>query len=115
MLPVRVPVHVEPVFWSAYDGDVLDLWQGSDGILDLGRVHIVAPGDNHVPLAVDDEQIAVLIDAAQITSGSPSVRVDHLVREFGVFPIACHHHVTANDDLAHLARVQFATVLIANA
>jgi hypothetical protein len=37
-----------------------------EDLLDLARVHVVAAADDHVLLAVDDEEVAVLVDARHV-------------------------------------------------
>ena len=42
-------------------------------LLDLGRVHVEAAGDDHVLQAVDDEQVAVVVEVADVARVVPAV------------------------------------------
>ena len=44
-------------------------------LLDLARVDVVAAADDHVLLAVDDVEVAVLVLAADVAGGEPAVGV----------------------------------------
>ena len=80
-------------------------------LLDLDRVDVLAAGDDHVLLAVDERQIAVLAELAQVASEEPAVpdcvagRVFHL-------PIADEDVVAADDELADLTSRKVLTELV---
>jgi hypothetical protein len=44
-----------------------------EDLLDLARVDVVAAADDHVLLAVDDEEVAVLVDAGHVARVEPAV------------------------------------------
>src|SRR5262249_7483168 len=73
-----------------------------EDLLDLARVDVVAAADDHLLLAVHDEEVAVLVHPGQVTSPEPAVR-DRLGRGLGLAPVALHHVVAADGDLADLA------------
>ena len=54
---------------DAEDGDVADLRVGEELALDLGRVDVHAAADDHVDLAVAQEQVAVLVELADVADG----------------------------------------------
>ena len=67
------------VVGDAEHGDVADARVGEDLALDLGRVDVHAPGDDHVALAVAEEQEAVLVEVADVADGEEPVGVVVLV------------------------------------
>src|SRR4029079_11382108 len=46
-------------------GDILDLWMAADQRLHFGRINILAAGDDHVALAVDEMNVALLVAAGR--------------------------------------------------
>src|SRR5260370_4439604 len=71
-------------------------------ILDLSRIDVVAAGDDHFLFAIDDSVETFLVDARQVTGGTPAF-AHGLLRCNGIVPISCHDVVAADDDLAHFA------------
>ena len=71
-----------------------------DGVLDLGRVHVLAAGHDHVLHPVVQVEVAVLGEVAGVARSEPAVLGDRLGRLGGVVPVA-HHHLDALDP--HLA------------
>jgi hypothetical protein len=71
-------------------------------LLDLPRVDVVAAADDQVLLAVDDGEVAVLVDPADVAGAEPPVG-DRLGRLLGAPPVALHQVVAADRDLADLA------------
>ena len=69
-------------------------------LLDLARVDVVAAADDHVLLAVDDVEVAVVVDAPDVAGAEPAVGVDRGRRRVGTAPVALHHVVPADGDLA---------------
>src|SRR4051794_14197665 len=88
------------------DGGVL-----VEDLLDLARVDVVAPADDHVLLAVDDEEVAVLVDLGHISRVEPAVAHD-LLRGVVAVPVALHEVVTADGDLAPLTLRDLLAVLV---
>src|ERR1035438_3817488 len=87
------------------DRAVLHGRMGQQHLLDFGGVDVEAAGDDHVFGAVDDEQVIVVVEVADIPGVVPSVP--------GGFPgglrvlvVARHDQRTAGDDLAALARAE---------
>ena len=72
------------------------------GVLDLGAVDVLAAGDDHVLLAVDHVQEALLVRADQVTGMEPAA-AERLGRGLGVLPVPGHGRRAAVDDLADLA------------
>jgi hypothetical protein len=46
--------------------DFVDAWYGRDDVLDLAGVDVVATGDDHVALPVDQVEIPVLIQPPEV-------------------------------------------------
>ena len=91
----------EDVVGSADDG----AWstpRGVEGRLDLLRVDVLAAADDHVLDAVDDPQVAVLVEDADVAGVQPAVG-DRLDGVGGPVEIAAHDVGAADDHLAPLA------------
>src|SRR3954462_13629221 len=73
-----------------------------EDLLDLARVDVVAAADDQLLLAVDDEEVAVLVDLAHVAGVEPAVD-DPLVGFLGLVPVALHDVVALDGDLADLA------------
>src|SRR3954464_12781826 len=82
-----------------------------EDLLDLARVDVVAAADDHVLLAVDDEEVAVLVDAGHVARVEPAVAQD-LLRGVVAVPVALHEVVAADRDLADLALAHLVAVLV---
>ena len=93
----------------ADDGDLLDLTQRRDHVLDLARVEVVAAADDHVALAVDDRDVAVGVAPPQVAGRRPAVGVDHLGSRPGIVPVATHDDVAAHGDLTDLSAADLLT------
>jgi hypothetical protein len=50
-----------------------------EDLLDLARVDVVAAADDHLLLAVDDEEVAVVVDLAHVAGAEPAVVVEDLL------------------------------------
>src|ERR1022692_4822430 len=72
------------------------------GGLDLGGVDVLAAGNDHVLLAVDDVNVTVLVLPDEVTAVEPTTR-ERLGGGRLVAEIALHHSRTAIDDLADVA------------
>lgn len=60
-----------------------------DGRIDVGRRHVLAPRvDDQLLLAVDDPQIAVLIERADVAGVQPAPWVERRGSLSGLIPIA---------------------------
>src|ERR1019366_204592 len=62
-------------------------------------------------LAIDDEEVAVLVDPTHVPRVEPPVP-DRVGRVLVAVPIALHHVVAADDDLADLALVDVLAVVV---
>src|SRR4051812_47432316 len=71
-------------------------------LLDLARIDVVAAADDHVLLAVDDEEVAILVELRHVAGVEPAPAHD-LLRRVGPAPVALHDVVAADADLADLA------------
>ena len=98
----------------ADDGAHGDLGQLGDGVLDLGRVHVLAAADDHVLEPVHDEEVAVGIQPAHVARVHPAV-LERGGCLGGPVPVALHDHGAACRDLAHLAGRQLAALAIDDA
>jgi hypothetical protein len=79
-----------------------DAGMTADDLLDLARVDVGAPADDHVLLAIGDEQIAILVEVADVAGVQPAA-AQGLGRRLRLVPVALHHDVAAYHDLAELA------------
>ena len=80
-------------------------------LLDLARVDVVAAADDQVLLAVDDVEVAVLVDAGHVAAVEPAAA--HRLRgRVGALPVALHDVVAADHDLADLALGDRVVVLV---
>src|SRR3712207_5380400 len=71
-----------------------------EDLLDLARVDVVAAADDHLLLAVDDEEVAVLVDLAHVARPEPAVVVEDLFGGVLLVPVALHDVVALDGDLA---------------
>ena len=62
---------------------------GVEGLLDLGAVHVLAAGDDHVLRAVEQEQVAVVVEAAHVAGPVPAV-AQHRRGLLRLVPVAGH-------------------------
>ena len=79
-------------------------------VLDLGRIDVLAAGDQHVLGAVDDRDEAVGVDRGDVAGVQPAVD-DRLGGRLGPVPVAEHHVGPRHQDLAVLARIAVGAVL----
>ncbi len=77
---------------------------GVDRLLDLDAGDVLAAADDDVLLAVDDEQIAVLVEIAEVAGEEIAVGAHRRGRRFGIVPIAEEIADRADRDFAGLAR-----------
>ena len=83
-----------------------------EDLLDLARVHVVAAADDQVLLAIDDEEVPVLVGLGDVAGLEPPLAVDRLGRRVRSVPVALHHVVSADHDLADLAGRHVVAVVI---
>ena len=82
-------------------------------VLDLARVDVVAAADQHVVLAVEDVDEAVLVHAPDVAGMQPAV-AEGLGRRLGAVPVIGHELGAATDDLAALAHRHRLVVFVEN-
>src|SRR3954447_18160397 len=82
-----------------------------EDLLDLARVDVVAAADDQLLLAVDDEEVAVLVDLGHVATVEPAV-LDRVLGGVGLVPVALHDVVALDDDLADLALVDLVAVVV---
>jgi hypothetical protein len=76
---------------------------GEDHLLDLARVDVRAPRDDHVLRPVGEREVALRVEPPDIARQEPAAD-ERLRRGRRVLPIARHHRAAAHHDLAGLAR-----------
>ena len=86
---------------------------GVEGLLDLGAVHVLAAGDDHVLGAVEQEQVAVVVEAADVARPVPPVAQGGRGL-LGLVPVAGHDVRALHRDLAGLAVGQRIAVGVAD-
>ena len=59
-------------------------------LLDLDAVDVLAAADDHVLLAVGDEEEALVVEVADVAGVEPAVGVDRLGGGLGLVPVAGH-------------------------
>ena len=96
------------------DADHGDLGDGVvlvERLLDLARVDVVAAADDQVLLAVDDEEVAVLVLLGHVAGEEPAVG-DGLLGLLLLAPVALHHVLAPDRDLADLALLDVLAVVV---
>ena len=93
--------------WHANNGDFADGIVLEQRGLDIGRIDILPARNNHVLLAIDEIQEAVLIETPDIAGAQPALSGRMCP---GCFLIRCvvrmitgHHEATVADNLAGFA------------
>ena len=80
---------------------------GLELLLDVRRGHVLAGGvDDQLLLAVDDPQVAVVVECADVAGGQPAVGVDRLGGALGLVAVAGHHDLAADQHLAVVGEPQ---------
>ena len=90
-------------------GGLHDLRELQQRGLDLGGVDVLPAGDDHVLVAVTDEEEALVVDRTGVAGAVPAVG-QHLGGAFRLVPVAGHHVRPLHDDLAYLVRIGLAAV-----
>ncbi len=87
--------------------------------LQVAGIDVEAPGDDHVLLAVDDGQEALVVEAADVAGAdeAATLRIEPFGLAGGLRPvvIAAHHHRRPTDHLANLADRQLGALLVDDA
>ncbi|MCY1358514.1 hypothetical protein D9M69_450500 [compost metagenome] len=84
-----------------------------NGCLDLGGVHVLAAGDDHVLDAVADVDEAVLVHVTAVTGVHPPA-AQHLGSGLRFIPVAEHHVRPAHNNLARSATRDLAVIPVDN-
>ena len=71
---------------------------GEEHLLDLAGVHVEAAADDHVLLAIDDEEVAVGVAVAEVAGVEPPA-LHGLGGRVGAAVVALHHVVATDHDL----------------
>jgi hypothetical protein len=58
---------------KADDGALGDGGMEGDGVLDLSRIDVLATGDDHVLEAVDDVEVALIVEVSAVAGVHPAV------------------------------------------
>src|SRR5690606_31859071 len=93
-------------------GDLEHAGHGGDHVLDLVRVYVEARDQDHVLLAVDDVEEALLVHLGHVAGVQPASRIDDLGGLLGAVPVAGHDLRAADTQLADLADRQSAAFLV---
>ena len=84
--------------------------------LDVGGIDVEAAGNDHVLLAVEQDDEAVLVDAAHVARLEEQAAVlvvpEQVARLVGLLVVALHHDLGAAGQLAHLALRQHPALLV---
>src|SRR5262249_17037057 len=88
-----------------------DLGMLCEHALDLGRIDVLAAADDHVVLAIDQMQEALLAGVAHVAAGLPLAVPDGVARR-AVAVVAEEGHGRRGVDLADLTRWQLATIAV---
>src|SRR5215210_978950 len=102
----------ELVVRHADHGRLLDRRVLVQHLLDLARVDVVAATDDQVLLAVDDEEVAVLVHLGHVARAEPALLRDGLLVRVVTVPVALHDVVAADHDLADLALWDLVAVVV---
>src|SRR6185369_8775356 len=78
----------------------------ADRAFDLGRIDVLAAGDDHVLDAVVDVEVAVLVQVAGVAGAQPAVAAERPGGRFRQVPVAGHVGAGAGRDLADFTRGQ---------
>src|SRR5262249_38661994 len=78
-------------------------------VLDLARIDVVATGDDHLLLAVDNRIDAVRVDLREVAGVAPAVAEDFR-RRGGIVPVPGHHVRTGYNELADLPGADISSV-----
>src|SRR6266702_3096120 len=74
---------------------------GIDDLFDLARVYVEPAAEDHLLLAIDDEEIALLVDVPEVSGVEPAA-LESLGGRLWIPPVALHHVVASDHDLPHV-------------
>ena len=93
------------------DGDLAHRRVAHEDLLDLDRVDVLAAGDDHVLLAVDERDVAVVVDLAEVAGVEPAA-AERVGRRRRQHPVAGEDVLAAHEQLADLADGDVAVVVV---
>jgi hypothetical protein len=94
--------HLAPLVVGYPDDRHLDhATQREDGVLDLDRRDVLAAGDDHVLLAVEDAQVPLLVEQTAVAGVEPTAGQGG-GGLFGLAPVPGHHGVRTGQHLTVL-------------
>src|SRR5215475_9322917 len=99
--------------WKADDRGLDHAFAREQHILHLAWVHVVATGDQHVVLAINEVKKAVMIHVADIAGVQPAI-AERLRGRLWPIPVMGHRLWPATDDFAMLARRQRSILFVEN-
>ena len=88
-----------------------DRWVVDDDLFHLARIDVVAAGDDDVLCPVEQVEVTLVVEEADIAGVQPTVS-QGLGRGFRVVPIARHHYFAAGDDFTDFALRKLTVVAI---
>src|SRR6266508_4234819 len=95
----------EPRVWYAYNDRLMDVGVAVEDLFDLARVDGVAAADDDVLLAVDEEEVALVVDVPDVAGFEPALVRYGLAGRVFVSEIAAHDPRAADEDLADRSAV----------
>jgi hypothetical protein len=98
----------------AEGGDLVDLGAFEDRALDLGGIDVLAAADHQVLGTVRQEQVAVVVEVADVTAVEPAVAEFGLVG-FGAVPVAADQRGCPDPQPSRYALWQFVALFVADA
>src|SRR5574337_798813 len=96
---------------DADDRHLEDGRMAAEDLLDLARVDVGAPADDHILLPIGDEEVAALVQVADVTGVKPAA-AERLGGGLGLPPVPLHDQVAPDHDLPHLARQDLAVLVV---
>src|SRR5882724_13160590 len=82
-------------------------------LIDFARIDVFTGANDHVALAIDDEEVTVLVSIPNIASVKPTVTKRTLSR-FGIFEIALENIVATQDDFTQFVFGDLLVIIIDN-
>ena len=101
------------VIFLANDGDFTDRRVVVQHLFDFAREDILATGDDDVLFAVDEVEMPLVVDAAEVAHGAPAVH-QCFGGCLGLVPVAVEQPRVLDPHLAHLANAEFFAFVVAN-
>jgi hypothetical protein len=77
-----------------------------EDFLDLARIDVKTAKDDERLFAIDDVEITVLIDPAEVSAGEPAIGRNHLRCVGWLIPVSLHDVVATDLDFADVACVK---------